>query len=172
MYHLIGLQHHRPCVPSHCIYIAIPCASTTVLRNLCCAIVCTWSSSCSSLLRRHRPAAPLPYVAFGLLTFRLVVSTPTLLHPTKPLRIGAPLPCTSNIGNTGACFCPRHIAGSSKPSPCLGLGSLTATTLPSPSTSTASLPFFYIHKGPDCVDLGIPLPQRPPRCVVRTNLVI
>lgn len=90
----------------------------------------------------------------------------SLSSNTTPLLVGGPLPCKSNIGNTEACFRPRCIAGSSKPSPCPGSSDLITSTLPSLSTLIASLPFFYNHDGPDCVDLAI----TPPTTTVSTRI--
>jgi hypothetical protein len=47
----------------------------------------------------------------------------------------SPLPCTSGIGNTGACFRPQHVARSGKPGIHLDSSGLTA------STSASTLPF-------------------------------
>lgn len=74
------------CPLRHCIYIAIPCALTTVLRNLCCAILLhkvfvlmigssspPWSTTCEreapdALAREATAAHPSAHFASGLLT--------------------------------------------------------------------------------------------------------
>ena len=76
------------------------------------------------LLRQPRAASasyPSPFCAATIVE----TSSAGPLHSTTWL---CALPCTSGIGNTGACLRPRRATGSDKPGTRLGLGSLTASS--------------------------------------------
>nr|AAO16710.1 putative protein-like protein [Sorghum bicolor] len=77
---------------------------------------------------------------------------------TRPQPHGwGPLSCMLGIGNTDARFRPRRVAGSSKSSCSSALRRLDCIDppVPTPSASIASLPFFCVYDGPNCVDFAI-----------------
>jgi hypothetical protein len=88
-----------------------------------------------------------------------------LLCPAQPRcqhhRSWGPLPCMPGIGNTDACFRPRRVVGSGKPSRTSALRRLDCIDFgidPPVSTSSASIassPFFYVSDSPDCIEFGI-----------------
>ena len=133
---LIRPQHRRPCPLRRCIYIAVTCALTTVLRH----------PSAQHYSRTCSPTRLLPH-CFFFVQHNHTVGAPSLVRSVLATPTRAFVPdALLDLANPTA---PRHS------------GDLTASTsaltlsFPPCLPSIASLPFFYVYDGPDCIDFGI-----------------